>query len=86
MIGYHVTSSKKYKRYIASGAIFPPVRFWTNINSAKNWRFKTGRTLILKIKTTDNVTYPLPDHKPKGCAWWADEFIREFEIVEEGLK
>lgn len=35
MMVYHVTTTKKVKRYIASGGILPPVRFWGNEHCAR---------------------------------------------------
>jgi hypothetical protein len=75
MTGYHVTTPAKLSRYIATGnCILPPVRFWKFLQSAENWGKKTQRSVILKIEV--NEAYPLPDHKPKGHAWWTPEIVR----------
>lgn len=73
MIGFHVTTPKKLERYISTGGILPPVRFWPTIDTAKRWSKRTSRPLILEIKC--DQSYPLPDHKP---ARWTPEIIREF--------
>ncbi len=78
MIGYHVTTPMKLGRYIATGAILPPVRFWAFENSAREWAKKTKRTIILKIDVP--YPYPMPDHKPTGHAWWTDQLVRSWEI------
>jgi hypothetical protein len=76
VIGYHVTTPKKLVRYQATGAILPPVRFWKYEQSAIDWARRTGRTIILAIDVGE--AYPLPDHKPRGHAWWTPEFVREW--------
>jgi len=50
MIGYHVTTYAKIERYIASGCILPPVRFWPDLATAQRWAEKTHRTEILVIE------------------------------------
>lgn len=77
MIGYHVTTLKKLARYEATGCILEPVRFWSNRVSAEAWARKTGRTVVLEISVSR--AYPLPDHRPRGHAWWSDEFVREWK-------
>ncbi len=79
MIGYHVTTPKKLERYKATGVILSPVRFWIFKDSASTWMKKTGRTIILKINV--DKAYPLPDHQPRGHAYWTPEIIRKWEIV-----
>lgn len=80
MIGYHVTTSKKYKRYQDTGGILPPVRFWRTIDTARAWAKKTKRDLILIINVDDNLAHPLPDHQPRGMAWWADQIVHIGDI------
>ena len=75
MIGYHVTTTKKFERYKITGGILPPVRFWPNDFTAKKWARKTLRDLILRIECIDSL--PLPDHKP---ARWTPEIVRCFDI------
>lgn len=77
---YHVTTSKKISRYISTGGILPPVRGWINVTSARNWMERTGRDILLKIEV--NESYPLPDHKPFGHAHWANQIVRNWEILE----
>jgi hypothetical protein len=79
MIGFHVTTSKKIGRYINTGAILPPVRFWPNEYTAQKWAAKTGRDIILKIECF--ISYPLPDHIP---ARWTPEVVRKWEIIDRG--
>lgn len=79
MIGWHVTTPKKLARYEATGCILPPVRFWRFEDSARQWAQRTGRTVILRIETSD--AYPLPDHQPRGHAWWTPEHVRVWEEV-----
>jgi len=78
MIGYHVTTLAKLKRYRATGGILPPVRFWRFRASAAAWAKKTGRTQILDIEV--EKAYPLPDHKPRGHAWWTPEIVRISQV------
>ena len=81
MIGYHVTTVKKLARYTAMGTILPPVRFWRHRSSAEQWMRKTGRTIILQIECS--VAHPLPDHRPRGHAWWTPELIRAWHPVSD---
>ena len=81
MIGYHVTTDKKFARYKTTGAILPPVRFWPNELTARRWAKRTGRNIILQIEYTQS--FPLPDHKP---ARWTGELIRDFVEVEGRMK
>ena len=76
MIGYHMTTPKKLARYQATGAILPPVRFWQYERSARDWGSRTGRSVMLVIDVRE--AFPLPDHKPRGHAWWTPEFVREW--------
>lgn len=78
MIGFHVTTPRKLERYEATGAILSPVRFWRFSGSATAWARRTGRTVILKIEVPDAEAYPLPDHQPRGHAWWTSSLVREW--------
>ena len=78
MIGYHVTTPKKLARYVSTGAILPPVRFWRYEASAREWARRTGRTIVLCIEVSE--VYPLPDHKPAGHAWWTPEMVRRWDV------
>lgn len=55
MTVYHVTTVKKFKRYLASGKILPPVRAWENIEQAERMSKSTGRKIILRLKFPDNA-------------------------------
>jgi len=79
MIGYHVTTQKKLDRYKHTGCILEPVRFWSDLGSAKKWGNKTGRALILKIEILKQ--YPISGHKPRGHAWWIDQNIYTWERI-----
>lgn len=81
MNGYHVTTTKRLQRYLETGAILPPVRFWRFLSSAEAWAKKTGRNTILRIADVKEA-YPLPDHHPRGHAWWTPEIVRAWEIAE----
>ena len=81
MTGYHVTTTKKLQRYIQTGAILPPVRFWPNMMTALKWARRTGGNLILEIQYRES--YPLPDHRP---ARWTPETVRRWKIVWKATK
>ena len=55
MIVYHVTTLKKLKRYLANGAIMPPVRAWENEHWASVFSKQTGRQIILRLKFPDDA-------------------------------
>ena len=76
MTGYHVTTPKKLARYEATGCILPPVRFWAFRASAEAWSVKTQRSVVLAIEV--DTAYPLPDHQPRGHAWWTPQLVREW--------
>jgi hypothetical protein len=76
MTGYHVTTKKKIARYVSTGAILPPVRFFPNILTAQRWQERTGRDAILEIEC--ERSYPLPDHRP---ARFTGEIIRRWEVT-----
>ena len=80
-VGYHVTTPKKLSRYEETGCILEPVRFWSNVDSAKRWGRRAGRGIVLKIEV--QRAWPLPDHKPRGAAWWTDESVRTWQEVSD---
>lgn len=55
MVVYHVTSLKKYQKYLQSGCIKAPVRAWENIEQAERFSKQTGRTIILRLKFPNNA-------------------------------
>lgn len=81
MSGYHVTTERKLQRYRETGAILPPVRFWRFRASAEAWARKTHRSVILAIEVAE--AYPMPDHQPRGHAWWTPALVREWEECRE---
>ena len=74
---YHCTTPKKLRKYKGTGAILPPVRFWTTEYSAMKWMCKTGRSILLSFDRPAK-SYPLPI---KGGAMWTGELIRSWEQV-----
>lgn len=64
IVGYHVTTKKKLQRYMETGCILAPVRFWPNKELAQNWCKRVGREIILEIDLNNQISHPLPDHKP----------------------
>jgi hypothetical protein len=57
MVVYHVTTTKKLRKYITTGAILPPVRAWISIAAAERFSKQTGRRLILRLKADGWVAY-----------------------------
>ena len=49
MKAYHVTSKKKFIRYVHTGCIEPPVRAWTTIQEAERFSCQTGRCVIIRL-------------------------------------
>ena len=78
MIGYHVTTDNKFRRYVESGCILSPVRFWPNLLTAQRWAKKTGRKIILRI-TVPGRSYPLPAPRPGR---WTDSNVKVWETVQ----
>lgn len=76
MIGYHVTTPAKLARYQATGSILPPVRFWLTAETAQAWAKRVGRSVVLEV--TVGEAFPLPDHQPRGMAWWSPWCVREW--------
>jgi len=79
MIGFHVTTPKKYGRYQKTGAILPPVRWWSTRYSAEKWMRKTNRNVLLAVELPKE-RFPLPIH---GGAWWTDQIIRKWYPLQE---
>lgn len=77
MIGYHVTTPAKLARYRATGGILPPVRFWRSAKTAWAWAKRTGRGIVLRVEVGE--AHPLPDHHPRGMAWWTPWMVRRWE-------
>lgn len=82
---YHATTPKKMDRYRATGCILPPVRGWSFASSAWAWAQRVQRPIVLRIEV--GTAYPLPDHRPRGHAWWTPEMVRSWEatIQEVGV-
>ncbi len=82
MKGWHATTPKKLARYEATGCILPPVRFWQYEASARAWAARTSRSVLLEVDV--DTAYPLPDHQPRGHAWWSPEHVREWSQADVG--
>jgi len=76
---YHCTTPKKLARYASTGCILPPVRGWSHVSSAQAWCMRTGRSIVLEIEVS--ISYPLPDHKPRGQAFWSPDMVRAWEVL-----
>ena len=79
MTVYHATTPAKLARYEATGCILSPVRFWLNERCARAWAERVGRTVIVAFERPD-AAYPLPDHKPRGMAWWTPDHVRAWRV------
>lgn len=73
MTGYHVTTRKKFLRYLETGRIWPPVRFWITIADAERFSRQTGRRVILRISVPDDAAQSYPGHR--GRAWVCQQAI-----------
>lgn len=62
MIVYHVTSKKKFLKYLSNGCILGPVRAWKNIEAAQRFSKQTGRRIILRLKFPEDAL-PYPGHR-----------------------
>jgi len=67
MMVYHVTTRKKFIKYMQSGCIKHPVRAWESIEEAERFSISTGRRLILKLNFPHDAER-LPGHQ--GKAYW----------------
>ena len=91
MIVWHVTSYKKFQKYLNDGIIKPPVRAWADIREAERFSKQTGRQIILRLKFPDNIVKKLPGHK--GNAVYIDEpypivtwFRGNIKITSQGIE
>lgn len=75
---FHCTTTRKLRRYEATGAILPAVRFWSTEFSARKWMQKTGRNILLTFEKPQ-TSYPLPI---KGGAMWSPDLVRNWEILK----
>ena len=55
MIVYHVTTLNKFKKYLKTGKILPPVRAWENIQQAERMSLSTSRKIILRLRFPNNA-------------------------------
>lgn len=62
MMVWHVTTLKKLNKYRETGYIKPPVRGWTNIQSAERFAKQTGRGVIIRLRFDKDV-HILEGHK-----------------------
>ena len=63
MRGYHVTSEKKYKKYLKSGRILAPVRFFPDLIRARQWAHRVKRTVLLEIEVDEAEAEVIPDFR-----------------------
>ena len=73
MTGYHVTTRKKLQRYLETGIILPPVRFWASIEDAERFSKQTGRRIILRLTVPESAIHRLSGHR--GRAYWSRDGI-----------
>jgi hypothetical protein len=80
MLVYHCTTPKKQARYRATGAILPPVRYWTSPEQAERWAKRCQRSVILAFEEPRR-SWPLPI---KGGAKWSDQpvLMKDIEQAE----
>jgi hypothetical protein len=84
MILYHATTPRKIERYQNTRTILMPVRGFDTMEAAELWGRKTMRTKIVKFES--NRVHKLPDHHNKyGRAFWAEENISEYEVLENRM-
>lgn len=80
---YHVTTSKKARKYRETGHIIKPVKGFTTLLAAMAWAIKTGRKVVYEIE--GEPVYKLPDHHNDfGEAWWIDNDVTDFTCVFSG--
>lgn len=79
---YHATTPRKLARYVATGAILPPVRGFDTLAGVQEWaRLTDGRTVILKLEVEH--TQALPDHHNAfGLAWWTPVEVSRWTVVQ----
>ncbi len=78
--GYHVTTPRKLARYRETGAILPPVRYWRSEHAARDWMRRVSRSVVVRFDVTGEA-HPLPDHRPRGMAWWTPDLVRAWEVL-----
>ena len=79
---YHATTPRKLARYVATGAILPPVRGFDTLEGVQEWaRLTNGRTVILKFEVQH--TQALPDHhNVYGLAWWTPVAVHSWTLIQ----
>ena len=77
MTAYHATTPRKLSRYHRTGAILPPVRWWSTEVEARRWMRRTGRS-VLVVFTEPARAWPLPVRRG---ARWSDQMVRTFAVV-----
>lgn len=81
---FHATTPRKLARYVATGAILPPVRGFDTIEACRAWAREHGpRTIILRLQVAWPV-HALPyHHRPEGAAWWTPADVTGWETEDE---
>lgn len=69
---YHVTTIKKFSKYLQHRCILPPVRAWLSLEEAERFSLQTCRSLILPLNIND--FRPLEGHKNKAII--TDSIVR----------
>jgi len=75
VIVYHATTPRKLYRYGRTGAILPPVFFWTSRYRAVRWARSHNRPVVLSF-TRPEMAHPLP--YPQGGAMWSPNLIYQW--------
>ena len=75
---YHVTSYKKFKKYLKSGVIKAPVRAWKSFEDAVEFSKKTGRQIILRLRFPKDLCETLEGHKGRAVYLSQDYPILEY--------
>ena len=78
---YHATTPRKLARYVATGAILPPVCGFDTLEGVQEWA-RHGRTVILKLEVEH--AQALPDHhNAYGLAWWTPVAVSRWTVVQD---
>jgi hypothetical protein len=78
VVVWHVTSIKKFFKYLQTGRIKAPVRAWLDIEEAERFSKQTGRQIILRLKFDENEMRRLPEHKGKAVYTFRDYDILDW--------
>lgn len=81
---YHVTTIRKFERYMNTGSIMPLVRAWDDFNHAYDFMIRTGRNIIIVLNLKNEQR--IEGHKGHTVAVNYPIHINDFKNIMRVVK